>query len=144
MSGATLSTQTTQTSIAVPDKAALSPLEKTITDMSTPVSTNSDNPFMTDIEALDNAETRQTCRSKLACSNVHDKSDLMVWPDKKYWARRDKAAKIKRSCTFMAHMSPRNRIITKIAIILFIVGVALGVGFGISRAMDAPIWGDRH
>jgi predicted transporter len=44
----------------------------------------------------------------------------------------------------MAHLSKKTRIMVKIAIGLLIVGVAVGVGFGVSKPLGAPIWGDNE
>lgn len=106
------------------------------------------NPFDTDVEAgldannshemLDTVGTRQ---SRLGLSQ--SKSDCQVWPGQAHWKQKAKLAKAKRSCTFMAGMSRRNRVITKIVIVLLVVGIAVGVGFGISIPLGAPIWGDK-
>jgi hypothetical protein len=142
MSSKVLSTETT---IAIPDKATLSPIEKYSSNYSTPSSIRSADPFHTDIEAIATTNSRDNCVSKTTTTNCcHDKSELMVWPTRKHWAQRDKAAKIKRSCTCMAHLSPRNRMIAKICIVLLVVGIAVSVGFGISKPLGAPIWGDHQ
>ncbi|KAH7318114.1 hypothetical protein B0I35DRAFT_478651 [Stachybotrys elegans] len=143
MSSKLLSTETT---LAIPDKATLSPIEKYSSNYSTPSSIRSADPFNTDIEAVATTNSRDICMSKTTTTNgpCHDKSDLMVWPTRKHWAQRDKAAKIKRSCTCMAQLSPRNRMLAKIGIVLLVVGIAVSVGFGISKPLGAPIWGDNN
>ncbi|KAI9149608.1 hypothetical protein HJFPF1_11663 [Paramyrothecium foliicola] len=137
------------TNIAVPEKAALTNVFASPVDTlgrssadSSPRSLKSDNPFDTDIEAMATTDSLQYCVTKNTSNMAKTKSECQVWPGKDHWQRRDKAAKAKRSCTFMAGLSPRNKIIVKVLIIVLIVGVGVGVGFGVSKPLGAPIWGD--
>lgn len=137
------------TNVAVPEKAALANVFASPVDTlarssndSSPRSLKSANPFDTDIEAIATTDSMQNCMTKTT-TNLKTKTDCPVWPGKDHWQRRDKAAKMKRSCTFMAKLSPRNKIIAKVLIILLIVGIGVGVGFGVSKPLGAPIWGDK-
>lgn len=134
-------------SLAVPEKAALSNVTTVCdrsprtSDASTPRSDKL-NPFDTDIEAMMPTSTTDSCTHK-ALANKR-KSDCQVWPDKKDWKQRAKASKKKRNnCACLASLSQRNRIIAKILIGLLIIGLAVGVGFGVSKPLNAPIWGDK-
>ncbi|KAL2754913.1 hypothetical protein ACRALDRAFT_2028149 [Sodiomyces alcalophilus JCM 7366] len=103
---------------------------------------HAENPFDTDIEAMVSTTSEPYGRRKSAAL---DKPDCpTVWPGKKHWKQKAKTAKRSRyACNFFANLSKRNRIIAKVLIILFIVGVAVGVGFGVSKSLNAPIWGDK-
>jgi hypothetical protein len=137
------------TAVAVPEKAALvnvfsSPVDTLARSSNDSLSRSvkSANPFDTDIEAIATTDSMQNCVTK-SSTNLKPKGECTVWPGKDHWQRRDKAAKMKRSCSIMAKLSPRNKIIAKIVIILLIVGIGVGVGFGVSKPLGAPIWGDK-
>lgn len=98
------------------------------------------NPFETDVEAVDADHSASRCKRKSA----HQRSDHLVWPGKDHWRQVAKAAKRKRGCACMARMSRRNRIITKIAIVVLVVGGAMAIGFGISKSLGAGIWDPNH
>lgn len=70
-------------------------------------------------------------------------SDCQVWPGQDHWKRKAKAAKKERSTTCLANLSKRNRIIVKVALGILIIGIAVAVGFGVSKPLGAPIWGDK-
>ncbi|ROT38971.1 hypothetical protein SODALDRAFT_323460 [Sodiomyces alkalinus F11] len=137
----------------VPKPAAMEPdlnhksaPEKTMelrrnSSLSTTPSHQADNPFDTDMEAMVSTTSEPYGRRKSA---AQDKPDCpTVWPGKQHWKQKAKTAKRSRyACNFFANLSKRNRIIAKVAIILFIVGVAVGVGMGVSKSLNAPIWGD--
>ena len=107
-------------------------------DISTPASSHHANPFDTDIEAI--ITTTDTCNRK-STECTKGGPDCQVWPGRDHWRRKAKAAKMSRhNCNCLAHMSKRNRIIVKILIGLFIVGIAVGVGLGISKPLGAGIW----
>ncbi|KPM40820.1 hypothetical protein AK830_g5788 [Neonectria ditissima] len=143
-SGASL--DTSSASMSIPEKVALSnvtticpsPLGGSTT--STP-RTQKGNPFDTDVEAMVPATTTDTCGGKV--HPLASKTDCQVWPGKEHWKQKAKLAKKQRGwCTWMAKLSPRNRIIAKVLIVFLIVGIAVGVGFGVSKPLHAPIWGD--
>jgi hypothetical protein len=107
-------------------------------DASTPATARA-NPFDTDIEAM---ITRDSCNKKsgeIECTKGG--SDCQVWPGQDHWKRKAKAAKKNRhTCTCLAKMSKRNRILVKVAIIIFVIGAAVAIGFGVSKPLGADIW----
>ncbi|KAM0280049.1 hypothetical protein ACHAQH_004244 [Verticillium albo-atrum] len=110
---------------------------------STPHSLRNDNPFDTDVEAMITTTNTNNNMSR-KCTTTISKADCpSVWPGKEHWKQKAKTAKRNRhnTCNCLAHLSKRNRIIAKILIGLLIVGIAVGVGFGVSKPLGAPIWG---
>ena len=101
----------------------------------TPSTPHSDaDPFDTDLEAMVVPTDSQ---------NRVVRDDKGVWPGKDHWKRKAKEAKRgRRTCGCLASLSRRTRIAVKIAIGLLIVGIAVAVGFGVSKPLGAPIWGD--
>ncbi|KAM0264261.1 hypothetical protein ACHAQJ_000750 [Trichoderma viride] len=98
------------------------------------------NPFETDIEALNSHSSLDKPSRK--SMTLDAKTNCTVWPGKDHWEKQAKQAKMKRTrCTCMAQLSPRNKIIAKILIIVLVIGVAVSIGFGISKPLGAPIWG---
>lgn len=135
--------------VAVPCKAALSNIatvfpsdEKTprLSNVSSPHSDKSVDPFDTDLEAMAPINTKNNCLDK---SKTRSKSDCQVWPGRNEWKQNAKLNKKKKGCNFMSSMSCRNRIICKVIIAFLIIGIAVGVGVGISKPLGAPIWGDK-
>ncbi|KAK3374096.1 hypothetical protein B0T24DRAFT_287371 [Lasiosphaeria ovina] len=108
-------------------------------DVSTPTSSHHHaNPFDTDIEAIITTSEHST-RKSAECTKGG--SDCQVWPGQDHWRRKAKAAKMSRhNCNCLAHLSKRNRIMVKVLIGLLIVGIAVGVGFGVSKPLGAGIW----
>ncbi|KAL7933959.1 hypothetical protein V8C35DRAFT_302875 [Trichoderma chlorosporum] len=100
------------------------------------------NPFDADIEAL---HSHTSMDKPLRKSMTLDaKKNCQVWPGKDHWEQQARQTKMKRNnCTCMADLSPRNKIIAKILIIVLVVGIAVSVGFGISKPLGAPLWGDK-
>jgi hypothetical protein len=101
------------------------------------------NPFDADIEALNSHNSLDKPFRKSVTLDA--KANCTVWPGKEHWEKQAKQAKMKRSntCSCMARLSPRNKIIVKLLIIVLVVGVAVSVGFGISKPLGAPIWGKK-
>jgi hypothetical protein len=109
-------------------------------DVSTPATTRV-NPFDTDIEAMP-VITHDSSRRSAECTKGG--TDCHVWPGQDHWKRKAKAAKKSRhNCNCLAGLSKRNRITAKILIIVLIVGIAVAVGFGVSKPLGASIWGDE-
>lgn len=107
----------------------------------TPRTENSANPFDTDIEAMiSHSSAGKSMRKSLTMTR---KSDCQVWPGKQHWEDKAKAAKKSRACTPLAQLNPRTRCITKVVLLLFIVAAAVGIGFGVSKPLGAPIWGKK-
>ncbi|CAM1507811.1 Fc.00g046590.m01.CDS01 [Cosmosporella sp. VM-42] len=138
------------TKLSIPEKATLSNVtticpsafdkSPRMSNVSTPQSDKSRDPFDTDIEAMVPTHTKE---SSMLRNQASKKTDCQVWPGKDDWKKQAKDAKLRRKrCTCMAQMRRRNRIICKILIGFLIVGIAVGVGFGVSKPLNAPIWGD--
>ncbi|KZZ92864.1 hypothetical protein AAL_05896 [Moelleriella libera RCEF 2490] len=132
--------------LTVPQPAAKGPsvriaaLERTPSGAS--AQSDSSNPFETDVEAVFSNSSLDKPRGSVILTR---KKDCQVWPDKRDWKQRARAGKKNRtSCAFMQRLSRRNRIIAKILIIVFVVGIAVAVGFGVSKPLGAPIWGDNR
>ncbi|KAI2623377.1 hypothetical protein GGR54DRAFT_51183 [Hypoxylon sp. NC1633] len=107
---------------------------------STPYSASAVNGFDTDIEAMMPVKSSEQL-NKTTTAGTRPRSDCPVWPGQDHWRQKARAAKINnRSCQCMARLSKRNRIVVKILIALSIVGIAVGVGFGISKPLGAGIW----
>lgn len=108
---------------------------------STPTTTQI-NPWETDIEAIATSTTSTQSIGKSSKCRAEG-TDCQVWPGHEHWKRKAKLAKLKRhSCNCLANMSKRNRIIAKILIGLLIIGIAVGVGVGLSKPLGAAIWRD--
>ncbi len=106
-------------------------------DVSNP-SSNRLDAFDTDIEAIiPHNSAAESCAGKFARRGG---TDCQVWPGQDHWKRKAKAAKMKRSCRCLSHLSKRNRLIVKILIGFLVVGMAVGVGFGVSKPLGAGIW----
>lgn len=110
-------------------------------DVSTPSTIHNANPFDTDIEAMVPSNEPIT-RKSTQC--IRGGADCQVWPGQDHWKRKAKAAKReRRACNCLAHLSKRNRIIVKVLIGILIVGIAVGIGFGVSKPLGAGIWHDN-
>jgi len=108
-------------------------------DLSTPSSSHHANPFDTDIEAMITTTTDTGNRKSTECTKGG--TDCHVWPGQDHWRRKAKAAKMqRRNCNCLGHLSKRNRIIVKVLIGFLVVGIAVGVGFGVSKPLGAGIW----
>ncbi|KAF4120630.1 hypothetical protein GMORB2_2633 [Geosmithia morbida] len=147
ITGLGVTLQPVDSSVSQPERAGLSrtttaydPLDKS--PRPSGESTPKVNPFETDIEAMDVDETYPYSKTKQ--QRALDRTDKQVWPGKDHWKQVAKSAKMKRSCTCMARLSHRNRIIAKILIVILVVGAAVGIGFGVSKPLGAAIWTDNH
>ncbi|KAK4462140.1 hypothetical protein QBC42DRAFT_84326 [Cladorrhinum samala] len=110
-----------------------------ISNLSTPATVHRTNPFDTDIEAMITQDTNHKRSGSAECTRGG--TDCQVWPGQDHWKRKAKAAKKSRhTCTCLAGMSKRNRIIIRILIIILVVGIAVAVGFGVSKPLGAGIW----
>lgn len=100
-----------------------------------------EDPFDTDVEALAINSSTDKCHSTSIA--LHRISDCQVWPGKDDWKKRAKAAKKNRGCTCLSRLDRRTRIAVKIMIVVLVVGLAVAIGFGVSKPLGAPIWGDN-
>jgi hypothetical protein len=137
------------TDLASPDGAAHTEAREDILWSTSPRDSGPggrNDAFDTDLEAMMPVEgmaSASTCgrgRKSMVAPTVND---CQIWPGKEHWKKQAKEAKIQRSCTCLARLSKRTRTVVKVVIALFIIGVAVGVGVGISKALNAPIYGDK-
>ena len=106
--------------------------------MSTPSTVHHGDPFDTDVEAIVSSGEQSNRKST---SGIRGGPDCEVWPGKDHWRQKAKAAKReRRACNCLAHLSRRNRIIVKVLIGVLIIGIAVAVGFGVSKPLGAGIW----
>ncbi|KAJ4251917.1 hypothetical protein NW762_011217 [Fusarium torreyae] len=142
-----LSRPSGETHLTIPEKTVCTNTSITETPRASTTSTprtDKANPFDTDIEAMIPTRSSDSRMHKTSSSQLARKNDCQVWPGKDHWKKQNKAAKAKNRCTCMAHLSQRNRWIAKGLIVLLVVGIAVGVGFGVSKPLGAPIWGDKN
>ncbi|KAL2117957.1 hypothetical protein VTJ04DRAFT_7617 [Mycothermus thermophilus] len=119
---------------------ALDEKDPKLSNVSTPVTARL-SPFDTDLEGgVVPAYTHDShVRKSAECTKGG--SDCQVWPGQDHWRRKAKdARKNRHSCRCLAGMSKRNRILVRISIIVLMVGIAVAVGFGISKPLGAGIW----
>ncbi|GAO15354.1 uncharacterized protein UV8b_07084 [Ustilaginoidea virens] len=134
----------TESNLAVPDAAAkvssirVFSLERTASG--TTARSDNSNPFETDVEAMATNNSIDKPRASVVLTR---KKDCQVWPNKSDWKQRAKAGKKNRSCAFMQRFSRRTRITMKILMVVLVVSIAIAVGFGVSRPLGAPIWGEK-
>ena len=105
----------------------------------TPVSKQCADALDTDLEAMIPPENPNNCpRKSISCQQPD--ADCQVWPGQEHWKRKAKAAKVDRSlCGCVAKMTKRNRILLQVLILVLIVGIAVSIGFGISKPLGAHI-----
>lgn len=103
------------------------------------------SPYDTDLEAC--LSPQLTTKSgnmgllKTRTGNV----ECAVWPGQKALKQKKKAERRERG-TFMmcggcmAGLSNRARLFVKVAVVLLVIGTAIGVGLGVSKAVGGGIW----
>jgi hypothetical protein len=68
-------------------------------------------------------------------------SGTSMWPSVQEIRNKEKAAKRERSnCMWFARLSKKTRVILSIVVGLVVVGTAVGVGVGVSRANHGEVW----
>jgi len=71
--------------------------------------------------------------------------ECTMWPSRQTITERRKVTKRARGCKLFGGLTSKQRLWAKIAIALFIVAAAVGLGVGISRAVGGGVWkGDRQ
>jgi hypothetical protein len=128
------------------DKSFDSLASRTCSFPSTP-STAHTCGYDVDLEAMKPARLEPSRRTSTGGKRFEQ--DSSVWPGQAHWRNKAVEAKQKnRSCQclarFMSRFSKRTRIIIQIVLALFILGAAIGVGFGISKPLGANIWQPKH
>lgn len=94
--------------------------------------------YESDIEACI-TETKSNILSAKKTANT----DCTVWPGQKALKEAKRAEKRRRECwNPMRGLGARTKFWLKIAIAAVIVGIAVGVGFGITKAVHGGVWHD--
>jgi hypothetical protein len=95
------------------------------------------NVYESDLEAgLSDSKTnvlhtRTTSRSAKDCT---------VWPGQRALREQKRAARQQNGCNPMRNLSKKTRIWVKIVFGLLIIGLAVGIGVGISKAVGGSVW----
>jgi hypothetical protein len=98
--------------------------------------------FDTDIEALSQQKT-EAGSSKTGLVNIRSKgvSSANAWPNRVEQKMMLKARKRdKASCGCWAGMTKRNRNIVKVAVLLILIGLIIGLCIGVTRAVHGGVW----
>ncbi|KAI1432654.1 hypothetical protein GGR50DRAFT_581023 [Xylaria sp. CBS 124048] len=103
---------------------------------STLAASHTANGFDVDIEGLRPVRLSEQTRKSSASGGDLFTSDSSIWPGQAHWREKALAAERKnRSCQCLARLDKRTNIAVKITIALLVIGVAIGVGFGISKSV---------
>ncbi|KAH8598137.1 hypothetical protein B0O99DRAFT_650484 [Bisporella sp. PMI_857] len=108
---------------------------------------NNATSFETDVEAcLTPQKTKASAMTGLL-NNKSDPKDCSVWPGQAALKRKKKMMRKERGkhmlCGWMAGMPKRNQIIIKIFFALLVIGAAVGIGVGISKAVGGGVWKNK-
>jgi hypothetical protein len=79
----------------------------------------------------------RTDEEKFADGRVRE---CTMWPSQDELRHRHKREKMLRSCNPLLRLSKRNRIIVSVLIALTVIGAAIGIGVGISKAYNGGVW----
>jgi hypothetical protein len=103
--------------------------------------------YDTDVEAcLTPQKTEATCgRASLLKNKSRSDMDCTVWPGQKALKQKKKAMRKQKGkhlmcCGWMAGLDRKTKIWVKVLIALLVIGAAVGVGVGISRAVGGGVW----
>jgi len=97
--------------------------------------------YETDLEAA--TTNKSSVNVGMTPMTTRTNQDCPVWPGRSALQRQKKQAKKQRGCNPMRNFSKRQKITIKVLIALVIVGAAVGIGLGISKAVGGGIWKDR-
>jgi hypothetical protein len=97
------------------------------------------HPDETDLEAL-------TAKPKIAasCNKTTTNTHCTVWPDQKAWKDKEEVKRKTRNCQICSRYGRPTQIAFRICIGLVILGLVLGVGLGVSKAVGGGVWKDRE
>jgi hypothetical protein len=94
------------------------------------------NLYESDVEAcLTDSNT-----NVLSTAHTKTNKECTVWPGKQALLEKKKAARRRKGCNPMRNLDKRTKIWVKILIGLFVIGTAVGVGVGISKAVGGGVW----
>lgn len=110
-------------------------------------------PYDTDIEAQSLApqKTTNTCGGKMSLLKSKSRGDLecQMWPGQSQLKQKKKAMRKARGedlicCGCMTGLNKRTKIWVKALIALLIVGVVIGVGVGVTKAVGGGVWKSKN
>lgn len=102
--------------------------------------------YDTDVEAFLTPQKTQASCSKAGLLKTKSGKDMdsTVWPGRKAMKMKKKEMRKQRAkhgvCGCMAGLDKKTKIWVKVLIALLVVGAAIGVGLGISKAVGGGIW----
>jgi hypothetical protein len=73
-------------------------------------------------------------------SSIEPTKDCTMWPSRVTLQAKAKQEKAKRSWNPLLRLNKRQKLIAQIVIALLIVGAAVGIGVGVSRAVGGGVW----
>lgn len=100
------------------------------------------NTFEHDLEAgvpLSAATTQQLPKVSVD-GRVREVKECTMWPSRQAVLEKRKDHKRKKGCTPFQGLSSKQRLWIKIIIALLVIGAAVGLGVGISRAVGGGVW----
>ncbi|KZM23150.1 hypothetical protein ST47_g5734 [Ascochyta rabiei] len=100
------------------------------------------NPYERDLEAglpLSAATTQQLPKVSVD-GRVKEVKECTMWPSRQAVLDKRKDHKRKKGCNLFQSLTSKQRLWVKIIIALLVVGAAVGLGVGISRAVGGGVW----
>jgi hypothetical protein len=103
------------------------------------------DPFDTDVEACLSQQKTEASSSK---RQPMQKMESTVWPGQKQMKQKKKMMRKERGkhnlCSCLAGMPKKQQIWIKILIALLVIGAAIGIGIGVSKAVGGGIWKSKN
>ncbi|KAH6612516.1 hypothetical protein C7974DRAFT_79725 [Boeremia exigua] len=100
------------------------------------------NTFERDLEAgapLSAATTQQLPKVSVD-GRVREVKECTMWPSRQAVLEKRKDHKRKKGCNLFQGLTSKQRLWIKIIIALLVIGAAVGLGVGISRAVGGGVW----
>lgn len=100
------------------------------------------NTFERDLEAgvpLSAATTQQLSKVSMD-GRVREVKECTMWPSRQAVLEKRKDHKRKKGCNLFQGLNSKQKLYAKIIIALLVVGAAVGLGVGISRAVGGGVW----
>lgn len=100
------------------------------------------NTFERDLEAgvpLSAATTQQLSKVSVD-GRVREVKECTMWPSRQAVLEKRKDHKRKKGCNLFQGLTSKQRLYIKIIIALLVIGAAVGLGVGISRAVGGGVW----
>ena len=92
---------------------------------------------------LESGSKRYSMEPSSTVGNTPNK-ECTVWPGQETMRQRTKDLKNNKRCRPFRGLTRKQRIWTKVIIVLVFIGVAIGIGVGISKAVGGGIWKDNN